>query len=388
MQRTIQTFLFLFLVLMHKPGAAQVADIDTDRVIRAAAQQLERYLALNPDTTRYPRSLKADGTILTVQADDWTSGFFAGNLWYLYQLTGDKKWIPSAMSFTTGLESQKTNTGTHDLGFMLYNSYGHAYQISRNAAYKDILLAGAGSLTSRYNPRVGAIRSWDRKQWHFPVIVDNLMNLEYLFWATQASGDSLFHKTAVSHADTDLKYRFRTDYSSWHVLEFDERSGSLMARKTHQGLADESCWARGQAWAIYGYTVLYRYTKDLRYLRAAVNAANLFLSYTGRIPDHIPYWDFNALPGPATPRDASAAAVASSALFELSKYIHKEKYRDKATALLKSLCSPVYFVAPRAKHCFLLQHSTGHKPGGTEIDVPLVYADYYFLEAIYRYKTY
>jgi len=364
-------------------GNKEKVVVPVQKVIDLAQQQYEGYIKTHSDSLRYPRSTRADGSLGETAAADWTSGFFPGSLWALYRFTGKDQWKSAAQKWTGGLESQKNNKGTHDLGFMLYDSYGAGYSITKEAAYKAVLLQGASSLATRYHPEVGAIRSWDNPDFHYPVIIDNLMNLELLFWATGVSGDSSFYKIAVAHANTDLEYRWRPDGSSYHVLDFDPSTGKLLRRMTHQGYSDSSCWARGQAWGIYGYTVLYRETGDKRYLERAVGAADYFIEQTDKIADHIPNWDFQA-PADA-PKDASAAAVAASGMIELSRYAGA-KYFDKAEEMLRSLCSEAYLAQPGTNNYFLLKHSTGHKPHNSEIDVPIVYADYYFLEALWRYR--
>jgi len=356
-----------------------------DKVLRLAQQQYDAYITTHADSVRYPRSTNADGSLHETAAADWTSGFFPGCLWYLYRFTGHEQWKMAAGKWTRGLENEKDDKGTHDLGFMLYDSYGIGYAITKDPAYKKVLLQGARSLSTRFHPEVGAIRSWDNPDFHYPVIIDNLMNLEFLFWASKASGDPSFRNIAIEHANTDLKYRFRPDNSSYHVLDFDASTGKLLRRMTHQGYADSSCWARGQAWGIYGYTVLYRETKDQRYLQRAIKTADYFIAQTDKIADHIPYWDFQAPDIPNAVRDASAAAVAASALIELSQYAGR-KYFTKAEEMLRSLCSESYLAQPGTNNCFLLKHSTGHKPHNSEIDVPIIYADYYLLEALWRYK--
>lgn len=361
------------------------AMVPVQKVIDLAQQQYESYIKTHSDTLRYPRSTRADGSLGETAAADWTSGFFPGCLWYLYRFTGKDQWKAAAQKWTGGLESQKNNKGTHDLGFMLYDSYGSGYSITKESAYKAVLLQGARSLATRFHPEPGAIRSWDNPDFHYPVIIDNLMNLELLFWASRASGDSSFYKIAVAHANTDLQYRWRPDGSSYHVLDFDPSTGKLLRRMTHQGYSDSSCWARGQAWGIYGYTVLYRETGDKRYLERAIGAADYFIEQTDKIADHIPYWDFQAPDIPYAPRDASAAAVAASGMIELSRYAGA-KYFDKAAEMLRSLCSDEYLARPGTNNHFLLKHSTGHKPHNSEIDVPIIYADYYLLEALWRYR--
>lgn len=382
------TFFLGFLFFLQDGRLfAQSGQLPVQKVVRLAERQYEAYIKTHSDTIRYPRSTNPDGKLGETNASDWTSGFFPGCLWYLYQFTGAGGWKTAAEKWTKGLEKEKDNKGTHDLGFMLYDSYGSGYALTGDTNYKKVLLQGARSLSTRFHPEVGAIRSWDNPAFHYPVIIDNLMNLEFLFWATRVSGDSSFYKIAVAHANTDMQYRWRPDNSSYHVLDFDPATGQLLRRMTHQGYADSSCWARGQAWGIYGYTVLFRETKDPRYLQQAVRAADYFLSQNDKIADHIPYWDFQAPDIPHAPRDASAAAVAASGMIELSRYAGN-KYFHKAVEMLASLCSDTYLAAPGTNNYFLLKHSTGHKPHHSEIDVPIIYADYYLLEALWRYQHY
>jgi unsaturated chondroitin disaccharide hydrolase len=368
---------------------AQVAKPDVNKVLNLAEEQYKSYLKLYPNDSLYPRSVNKDGSIRLVKSKDWTSGFFGGNLWYMFYLTKKDKWKKEAIRYTETLEKEKDNKTTHDLGFVLYNTFYKAYHTTHNNHYKEVLLEASRSLSSRYNSKVGAIRSWDFKPFQYPVIVDNLMNLEMLLWASRISGDSSFYQIAVSHADIDLKYRFRADQSTYHVLDFNPVSGELIKQQTFQGYADSSCWARGQAWAIYAYTFLYRETRNLKYLVQAEKAADYFLSQTDRYHDPIPFWDFDDPEIPNVSKDASAAAVAASGLLELSTYVKmKNTYYEKAQAILSVLCTDEYLAKAGTNQYFLLKHSTGHRPHQDEIDVPLVYADYYFLEALYRYQHY
>ena len=380
--------ILLLLCAFHSSfGQKNTKKLQFQAVIQLAEQQYSSYISSHSDKIEFPRNTNPDGTLREVSSDDWTSGFFPGCLWQLYRITNKEQWKEAAKIWTSGLEKEKNNTGTHDLGFMLNDSYGLGYSITKDPNYKTILLQGAKSLSTRFHPEVNAIKSWDNPNFHYPVIIDNLMNLEFLFWATKASGDSSFYRIAVTHANTDLKYRFRNDNSSYHVLDFDPATGKLLRQMTHQGYLDASCWARGQAWGIYGYTALYRETRDKRYLQQAIKAADYFLIQTDKIADHIPYWDFQAPDIPNAPRDASAAAITASALIELSKYAG-QKYLIKAEEFLTSLCSEQYLAIAGTNNNFLLKHSTGHKPANSEIDVPIIYADYYLLEAIWRYQNY
>jgi unsaturated chondroitin disaccharide hydrolase len=340
------------------------------------------------DKTTFPRSINADGSLDLVPSRDWTSGFYPGSLWYMYDYTKDLNWADSAAAWTAGLESVKLNTHTHDLGFVLYSSFGNGLRLTDNPAYAPILLQGAQTLIKRFDPEIGSIRSWDFKPWQYPVIIDNMMNLELLFWATKYSGDSTFYHIAVKHADTTLKNHFRADNSSYHVVDYDTLTNDVLAKKTHQGNADESAWTRGQAWGLYGFTVMYRETGDQKYLDQAIKIAAFYLNHPRMPEDLIPYWDFDAPNIPDEPRDASAAAITASALLELSKYTpSKNGYFKAAEKMLASLSSSAYLAKPGTNNNFILMHSTGHMPKGSEIDVPISYADYYYLEALLRYQA-
>ena len=332
-----------------------------------------------------PRTLTAEGALQAVPARDWTSGFFPGELWYLYEYTGKKEWAEQARLFTARLEGEKTNAGTHDMGFKLYSSFGNGYRLTRDPAYRGIIIEAARTLTKRFKPTAGIIRSWDhhKEVWQCPVIIDNMMNLELLFAATRLTGDSTFYKIAVTHARTTMKNHYRPDNSSYHVVDYDTLTGKVLKKNTHQGFSDASAWARGQAWGLYGYTLCYRETKDPQFLKQAEAIARFMLNHPHMPADLVPYYDFDAPGIPNELRDVSAATVMASALYELSTYVPGAPYRAKAdqviTSLAKSYSSPV-----GQNHGFLLLHSTGAKT--FERDVPLVYADYYYLEALLRAK--
>jgi rhamnogalacturonyl hydrolase YesR len=361
--------------------------LDVKKDFEVIQQHLDNSLAANKDTLKFPRSTKPDGSYATTNSDGWTSGFYAGILWQMYDKTKDMKWERAARRWTAGLEKEKLNTHTHDLGFMLYCSFGNGYLLTKDPAYKEILLQGARSLSTRFSPITGCIQSWDHGHWQFPVIIDNMMNLEFLFWATKVSGDSSFYKIAVTHANTTLKNHFRPDNSSYHVVDYDTITGKVIARVTAQGAANESAWARGQAWGLYGYTVCYRETKDKRYLDQAVKIADFFLSHPNLPADKVPYWDFNAPNIPNEERDASAAAIAASGLLELCQYVRNDqKYFKVAEDMLNSLSSPAYLAEPGTNHNYILKHSVGHKPAKSEIDTPIIYADYYYVEGLLRYE--
>lgn len=335
-----------------------------------------------------PRTISKNGSLTMINPNDWCSGFFPGSLWQIYDYTNDDYWRQQAISFTWLIEDAKWNTGTHDLGFMMNNSFGKAWELTGERSYKDVVLQSAKSLITRYNPTVGCIRSWGRNNdtKKFTVIIDNMMNLEMLFRATQETGDSTYYKIAVKHADTTMKNHFRPDYSSYHVVEYDPATGNVQSRHTAQGFSDDSFWSRGQAWGLYGYTLCYRFTKNPAYLEQARHITDFFFGLSNLPEDLIPYWDMKAPNIPDAPRDASAAAIMASALYELSTYVSPEdskRYKDIADKMVDSL-NKHYQAEPGTSYGFLLLHSTGHHPGNSEIDVPLNYADYYYLEALGR----
>lgn len=319
-----------------------------------------------------------NGEIVTANIRWWTSGFFPGSLWLLYEHTGDGQLREYAEHFTSRLESLKDYRGTHDLGFMVFCSYGNGYRLTGNEAYKNVINEASASLATRFNPTVGAIRSWNTGRKENPeldyiVIIDNMMNLEMLEW-------SGYSDIARRHADTTLKNHFREDNSSYHVVTYNELTGEVTDKRTAQGLADESAWARGQVWGLYGYTMMYRVTGEKRYLDQAVKIADYVIP---RLPeDAIPNWDFDA---EQQMKDSSAGSIMASALIELYGLTDNELYLTTAERQLRSLCSDAYLAPVGENGNFVLRHGTGHLPAGTEVDVPLTYGDYYFIEAAMRY---
>jgi len=368
------------------------AQVDVKKAFASAEKQTD-VLVRNVDSARLvkpnlvsPRTVE-NGEFKMVVSRDWTSGFFPAELWYLYEYTGDKKYLNLAKKYTADIEKEKFNRGTHDLGFMIYCPFGNGYRLTKDTAYRSVIIQAAKSLSTRFNEKAGVIRSWDHNsdKWRFPVIIDNMMNLELLFEATKFTGDSSFYKIAIAHANATLKNHFRPDFSSYHVVDYDTVGGGVRAKVTAQGYANESSWARGQAWALYGYTMCYRETKNKAYLAQADGVANFILSNTVTPKDGIPYWDYNDPKIPEVSRDASAAAITASALYELAKYSGKAKsYRAAADKILNSLGSAAYTNEYGTSYGFILAHSTGHRPANSEVDVPINYADYYYLEALLR----
>ena len=352
--------------------------------IEFLAEQIGPSVYAKVDSLRPQPSADKLGKLRTCDVYDWTSGFFPGSLWLAYELTGDERLLADAVDYTNKMLPATFYTGTHDLGFMVGCSYGNALRISPDDSLKTVIIRTADNLASRFNPEIGAIRSWDFGPWNFPVIIDNMMNLELLFQASKLTGDNKYKDIAIRHADKTMACHFRPDMTSYHVVSYNP-DGSIETRQTFQGRSDESAWARGQAWGVYGYTVCYRETGDKKYLEFAQKIADMIISRV-KTEDHIPLWDYDAPNLPTTPRDASAAAVTSSALFELCGYLpDSQKYFNYAESILRSLSSPEYLAEPGTNCGFILKHSTGSLAHGSEIDVPLNYADYYYLESLKRY---
>lgn len=388
-----------FTLLYYSPSDVDDAFANASESLRYAITRTAQERKKEANACKFrvsPRSITADSTLALVHPHDWCSGFFPGELWMMYQFTNDPYWRQQAVSHTWPVEMAKMHGGTHDLGFMMGDSFGKAWEITGEKSYFDVVLQSAKTLSTRFNPTVGCIRSWDhnRDKWTYPVIIDNMMNLEMLFKMSEETGDSRFRDIAVSHADVTLRNHFRPDRSSYHVVDYDPADGSVRSKVTHQGYADDSFWARGQGWGLYGYTMCYRFTGDKRYLDHAKGIADWFFTLPNMPSDLVPYWDMKA-PGterpdnPAVPRDASAASLMASGLYELALYVDDERaarYRGIADTILDNLTSD-YYITPGRGEGFLLGHSVGHHPGGSEIDVPLVYADYYYLEALMRKRN-
>lgn len=404
MKRQLIAFSALFLVLFScKTEKAENIISDNfdfaSRQLVFAMEEVEKAKAEESEEDRMkrqerhlgplvsPRTIDENGKLVLVPSKDWTSGFFPGELWYMYEYYKTPEWEQDARKYTDPLEREKQNGKTHDMGFKMYCSYGNGYRLTGDENYKNILMESARTLITRYKPNAKIIRSWDHNanKWQCPVIIDNMMNLELLFWAFNESKDSTFYDIAVNHAYTTMRNHFRSDYSTYHVIDYDTITGEVLKRNTHQGYADESAWARGEAWALYGYIMCYRETKNADFLNQAEKIVNYIFNHTNLPEDLIPYWDYDAPEIPNEPRDVSAATCTASALYELCMYdkanaVHYKKFAD---TILKNITDN-YRAKLGADRGFLLLHSTGSKPSNVEIDVPLSYADYYFLEALLR----
>lgn len=380
--------LFSLLVIMASCTKQEPMEALIDRVFSVAEQQ---YVAMDArlDDKTMPQTITHDSTFKSSTIYWWCSGFYPGSLWYIYEYTQNDTVKLLAEKNTLKLDPIQYVTHDHDVGFQLNCSYGNGLRLIGNKDYEKVLHQGAKSLATRFSPITGVIQSWDflRRDWKYPVIIDNMMNLELLMFASKAFDDDSLAYVARSHADTTLKNHFREDYSSYHLVDYDPKDGHVRSKQTVQGYSDESSWGRGQAWALYGYTMMYRMTEDKRYLSQAECVGNMLLS---RLPvDGIPYWDFDA-PNGNEYRDASAGAIMASAFVELSSFTEdakaRQNYLNVAEKQLRTLASSTYLAEPGTNCNFILKHSVGNFPEKSEVDVPLSYVDYYFLEGLLRYK--
>ncbi|NDP19983.1 MAG: glucuronyl hydrolase [Paludibacter sp.] len=379
--------LFTFTILAF-PVSQKVTKI-AEKSLQFSAQQYSLMAEVMKDKPNLlPRTIDDSGKLITSKANWWTSGFFPGTLWYLAEYTKNEKIRTDAELMSQRVANQQYVTNNHDVGFMIYCSYGNGYRLYPTDEYKNIIINTARSLSTRFNPKVGLIRSWDHGKWQYPVIIDNMMNLELLFNATKFSGDSSFYNIAVAHANKTMINHFRSDASSYHLVSYNPMTGIPELKGTVQGYSDSSSWARGQAWALYGYTMCYRETNDIIFLKHALRIADFLLSNPRMPNDLIPYWDFDAPNIPNALRDASAGAIMCSAFIELSGYVkgkESKRFLKAAEKQILTLSSPQYQAKLGENGNFILKHSVGSFPHNAEMDVPLTYADYYYVEALMRY---
>lgn len=384
------TITLSFVLLLTGCSAADPVTEAADKVFELARTQ---YALMDSalGEGEFPRTTDREGNLRTSDVGWWCSGFYPGSLWYIYEYTSDETFRDMAWKATLKLDTLIGRHTDHDIGFQINCSYGNAMRLTGDsAATVPTYLAAARKLAGRLNPATGVTLSWDwvRKDWRYPVIIDNMMNLELLVKAAHISGEEELAAAANTHAHTTLKNHFRSDWSSWHLVDYDSVTGEVRSKETVQGYADGSAWARGQAWALYGFTMMYRETGLKEYLDAAENIAGMILKHLPE--DGIPYWDFNAPDIPDALRDASAGAIMASAFIELSTLTADkeaaETYLETARKQLLTFSSEEYLARPGENGFFLLKHCVGNIPENSEVDVPLSYADYYFLEALVRYS--
>ncbi|MFA9389009.1 MAG: glucuronyl hydrolase [Prolixibacteraceae bacterium] len=394
MKNLIVPLFLMVLLLACQPSKQEITLGKVNSTLELSKQKsvlMAESLADQPD--KLPRTINEKGELVTCNSAWWVSGFFPGQLWYMYEYSGDsilKNW---AENYTWRVADQQYTTDNHDVGFMIFCSFGNAYRITKDPVYLSVIKTAAASLSTRFDSTTQCIRSWDsagwNQKWQFAVIIDNMMNLELLEWSAKSFEQAQLDAIARTHANTTIKNHFRSDGSSYHVISYDTITGLPHAKNTAQGYSDSSAWARGQAWGLYGYTMMFRETGDSTYLTQAISIADFIVNHPRLPEDKIPYWDFDAPDIPNAKRDASAGAITCSALLELQKYVdspRQKQYFDVGEQQLNTLCSDVYLSKLGENQNFILKHSVGHIPANSEVDVPLSYADYYFVEAMLRYR--
>lgn len=387
---TLCASIFLVLSCTSTEGDINKAIDRGLEVAKVQAVNMAEFFEQKPDSL--PKTFE-NGRVVASDSHWWCSGFFPGTLWLLYTANDDENLKKYAIEYSNRVENQKFTTDNHDVGFILMSSFGNGYKKTQDSRYPEILKTGAQSLSTRFNSNVGAIRSWDHNNnnmWQYPVIIDNMMNLELLTQVSKQTSDSALMKIAIAHADKTIENHFRANGSTFHVVSYDTISGIPHLKQTWQGFGDESAWSRGQAWALYGYTMMYRETGLPRYLEQAKKVADFILNNPNLPEDKIPYWDFDDSKIPNSKRDASAAAIMASALIELSGFVDGElsnSYLQTATGQIIELSSPEYLAEPGTNGNFILKHGVGNLPRNSEVDVPLAYADYYYVEALLRMKN-
>ena len=384
MKRIILTAMILAAVSCAS-DRKQIAEL-TDKVFDRAVEQLT-LMDSNLAEGEFPRSINPDGSFRKANQRWWCNGFYPGSLWYTYEYTGNEQIKSLAEKHTSRLVLEEMRQD-HDLGFLIWCSFGNALRLTGDESYKPMIENGARILAARFSPVTKTIRSWNYPL-EYQVIIDNMMNLELLEEAAKMFACDSLATIARTHANTTIENHFREDYTSYHLVCYDMENGTVAKKQTVQGYADESAWARGQAWALYGYTMMYRETNDEAYLNQAVNVGDMILNHLPE--DGVAYWDFNDPTIPQAYRDASAAAVMASAYIELSTLVkdrqHRKAYLSIAETIIRTLASDEYLCSPGECYGFLLKHCVGHMPANSEVDVPLTYADYYFLESLLRYKN-
>lgn len=379
-------------------GAAHIDELKS-KISEVFAKSAAHYKALEAAAT--PRMWSKDGKPMIPRGFDhekreitmdpihgWRTGHFPGSLWLLHEATGDAFFRDRAIVWTELLEPNRNLDWHHDVGFIIMCSFGNARRILNTDRYDSIIVDSAKALSRRFSDQLGVIRSWGKigDEKDFLVIPDNMMNLELLTVAERLSGEKRFGKVARSHATVTMKNHFRADGGTYHVLNYSQKDGRIQEIRRGQGASCFTAWSRGQSWAIYGYTMMYRETGDRTYLEFAQKVSDYAINHPNMPEDGIPYWDFGA---PGEERDSSAGAVMAAGLVELSKYGDSGKargYLDFAAKQLLSLASSAYFSEGNEVGHYLLKHGVGNKPKGSEIDTPLNYGDYYFLEALVRFK--
>jgi unsaturated chondroitin disaccharide hydrolase len=393
MNKPFSIFIFLMLLVLSCNTSKSTNQEYIEKEIKEHAEFQLNFLLqqanseLRDGNVLFPRSF-INNHIEFVQGTECNSGFFPGILWQMYRLTEDESWKNEAEKFTNILQQVQFNNNKLDSCYNLMASFGLGYQLTQDQELRETLIQAAKMMASRFNEKVGSIRSWnsDGDQQDFRVSIDNLMNLELLFWAWNETGETVFYNIACSHANNTIKNQFRTDYSTWHVVNYDSITGEVRGKTNQYESSAESCYSLSQAKALYGFTMIYRETKESKYLKQAEKIADFILNHSNLPDNSIPYREFSAPGMQDEVRDVKAAAIMASALLELSEYLpdNTNQYRSVADIILRSLSSDHYLNKKREAGGFLLKQTAGSKLNDKDIDMASIYTDYYFLEALVK----
>lgn len=356
----------------------------TLRTLRSAADYaVDKLRSVAPNVTAFPVGTKFERWVYS-QNGGWVGGFWPGTLWMAWLHSGDDEFRTRARESAQKLAPRQDDTGTHDLGFLFYPSWVTAWRLTGDEAWRTGALRAADSLIQRYNPRGRFIRAWgalnDQKN-AGRVIIDTMMNLDLLAFATRQTGDSTYLDIAVEHTKTAQRVFPRPDGSTPHVYDFDPDSGAPLGPNTVQGYSPASCWSRGQAWGLYGFTTMYRRTANPEFLATARRLADFAVA--ALTPDHVPVWDYRAPQQPHDIKDASAGAIMACGLLDLSAATGRLAYREVALRLLTAL-SETCLTRKSTRAEAVVARCTRHRPAEDGIEVSLPYADYYLLEGILR----
>lgn len=382
--------LLVIILFFNLSLSANELDSLVDNAIKISLIKLENSVVDVADSTLFPTYATEELVWKLKGSDDWTSGFYPGCLWYAYELSGNEKFEKWARQWTASIEHEKFNMETHDLGFRFMCTFANGLRLGNNSEYddyKDIILTAASSLSKRYNRKIKCLSSnWDMLEIEnsFPVVIDIMANLNILFWAAENGGTKYYKDYALNHARKTYRDFVRSDGGTYHIVRYNKENAEIINKGTLQGDGDETTWSRGHAWMVYGLVETYAYTGEKDILNMAIKMSDYFIEH---LPDdQVSIWDFQS---EIDYRDVSASSIVTSALFRLANQVEgkdlKEKYSAQAAGMLTSLCKPPYFIENINSNC-ILDHSVQYLPINSNVDVPAIFADYYFLEALVRYK--
>lgn len=371
----------------------RITETEIKEALETAVSQSE--FALSKFGTRFKHIFSTNQFYTEAQNNQWTNGFWTGELWLAYEYSGDRKFLEAAMAHTKSFRNRAENrveTDTHDLGFLYSPSCVAAYKLTGDAQARRTALMAADMLLERFHEKGQFLQAWGalNEPGNYRLIIDCLLNLPLLYWASEETGDSNYKEKADAHIHTALKVLIRPDYSAYHTFFFDPETGEPERGVTHQGYSAESAWSRGQAWGIYGIALSYRYTRKAEYIDLFDHVAGYFLEHLPK--NLIPYWDFIFTDGSDEPRDSSSAAIAACGMLEMAKYLDGRKqefYINAAKRLMKALYDNCAVKDTTISDGQLLHGVYGRKTPYNDcidhgIDECNLWGDYFYVEGLMR----